>query len=1258
MTGDKIVRRLMMAVRVLTLIGAALSGGVWGVQAAPVLAPDACPCSLWTDHDAPAQPAVTEGQPIEVGIKFRSQVDGYITGLRFFKGAANIGTHTGHLWAADGTLLAEAVFVEETASGWQTVALPEPVYILSNTTYVASYYSANGYYAFTLDYFYWGGMVRAPLEAVAPNGEYEPNGVYRLGSSGFPTSGTVHNYWVDVVFDTTAPPDSAPPTVAATSPASGASDVIRTSNVTARFSEALDPATVTAGTVTLRDSGNNLLPAVVTYNAAAFRVTLDPLDPLSFGATYTVRILGGSSGVKDRAGNALAADYVWTFTTQVAPPTPPDDGSGGPILVIGSVDNPFGRYLGEILRAEGYTSFIVTDISLVNAARLADYEVVILGEMPLDHTQVTMLTDWVTAGGNLIAMRPDPQLAGLLGLTPIGGTLDNAYVLIDTAAGKPGEGLVGETIQYHGPADRYALNGAFSLAMLYSDAATPTAYPAVTLNQVGTQGGQAAAFTFDLARSVVYTRQGNPAWAGQERNGDTLIRSNDLFYGNAAFDPQSDWIDFDKIAIPQADEQQRLLTNLMLNLNFDQTPLPRLWYFPFDKRAVVIMTGDNHGTAGTTGRFETYRDESPVGCDVADWECIRSTGYIYPGQGIKNAEVIFYTSLGFEVAVHVNTNCQGYDAASLDSAFATQLAAFAAAYPGGQAPLTNRTHCVPWSDWATQAKVSLDHGVRFDTNYYYWPGDWIQDRIGLFTGSGLPMRFADLDGTLIDVYQSPTVMTDESEQDYPVTVDTLLNRALGAEGYYGAFTVNMHTDESTSSLSGAVIGSAKARNVPVVSARQMLLWLDGRAASRFDNLAWISPTLSFDLTPGPNTNGLRAMLPLHSAAGALSALTRNGSPVAYDTQTIKGVNYAVFDGAAGAYIATYGAPLPMTFASPTAGCDGRVPCYSALASALAATADDGTVQVLGAHNVASSLSTADGGTRSVTLTGESGSMPSINWTGGAGSLFNVGAGGITLKGVSVQSAGGGTLFNAAGAGQLLAYANHFGSGFTSACTGANCAAALLGHNWWGTSAYASKPSGLNDASWNMRLGAPITQWSEGSGSASVGDSFGTAEVSGGSGPIVMVNHGATSPFFVATEPNPCSHFFDVFALPGASGLWDLAVPINTSICAAAPVRMLYMPANRLDNASCDAPASGCWVNWTPAARVADQFVAQGVTTAVLNGTPFTAGSATGTSPTAIRLKALQARSAGGDLAVEWLVGFGGSIGGLGLVMLIKRRRRA
>ena len=130
-----------------------------------------------------------------------------------------------------------------------------------------------------------------------------------------------------------------------------------------------------------------------------------------------------------------------------------------------------------------------------------------------------------------------------------------------------------------------------------------------------------------------------------------------------------------------------------------------------------------------------------------------------------------------------------------------------------------------WSDWLTQATAELAKGIRFDTNYYYWPESWQQDRPGMFTGSGFPMRFAGTDGAMIDIYQAPTQMTDESGQTYPFTVNSLLDNAVGGPGFYGAFTANMHTDNAFSAGSDAIIASALARGVPVVSSKQMLTWL-------------------------------------------------------------------------------------------------------------------------------------------------------------------------------------------------------------------------------------------------------------------------------------------------------------------------------------------------------------------------------------------------------------------------------------------------
>src|SRR5690606_185815 len=142
------------------------------------------------------------------------------------------------------------------------------------------------------------------------------------------------------------------------------------------------------------------------------------------------------------------------------------------------------------------------------------------------------------------------------------------------------------------------------------------------------------------------------------------------------------------------------------------------------------------------------------------------------------------------------------------------------AYPSIPPLLTQRHHCIAWTDWASGAKTQLQNGMRLDTNYYYWPPGWALNRPGHFTGSAMPMRFADLDGSLIDVYKAPTQMTDESGQAYPFTSDALMDAAIGPEGFYGALTVNAHTDQSSSPVSDAVVPAALARGIPVVSSAQ------------------------------------------------------------------------------------------------------------------------------------------------------------------------------------------------------------------------------------------------------------------------------------------------------------------------------------------------------------------------------------------------------------------------------------------------------
>ena len=257
------------------------------------------------------------------------------------------------------------------------------------------------------------------------------------------------------------------------------------------------------------------LRAHVTYNATTTTATLTPTAGLASSTTYTATVKGGSNGVKSSSGDPLASDFSWSFTT-VAPVV--NNGPGGPILVITSSANPFSRYYGEILSAEGFNEYLLADISTVTSTTLANYDVAILGDMSLTSAQVSMLTTWVNGGGELIAMHPDKQLAGLLGLTSSTSVLSNSYLVVQTSTG-PGVGIVGQSIQFHGPADQYTLNGASSFATLYSNASTSTNSPAVTLVHSGSRPGCGIYLRSGALDYLYPARQSSLVGAGARRTG-------------------------------------------------------------------------------------------------------------------------------------------------------------------------------------------------------------------------------------------------------------------------------------------------------------------------------------------------------------------------------------------------------------------------------------------------------------------------------------------------------------------------------------------------------------------------------------------------------------------------------------------------------------------------------------------------------------------------------------------------------------------
>jgi hypothetical protein len=118
-------------------------------------------------------------------------------------------------------------------------------------------------------------------------------------------------------FSTGAMPDTTRPTVVSVSPLASATGVALAANLSATFSEALDPATVTASSFTLV-SGSGAVTGAVGYSGTV--ATFDPAAELAYGTLYTAQI---TTGVKDAAGNSLATAKVWAFTTIAEPDTVP-----------------------------------------------------------------------------------------------------------------------------------------------------------------------------------------------------------------------------------------------------------------------------------------------------------------------------------------------------------------------------------------------------------------------------------------------------------------------------------------------------------------------------------------------------------------------------------------------------------------------------------------------------------------------------------------------------------------------------------------------------------------------------------------------------------------------------------------------------------------------------------------------------------------------------------------------------------------------
>ena len=203
---------------------------------------------------------------------------------------------------------------------------------------------------------------------------------------------------------------------------------------------------------------------------------------------------------------------------------------------------------------------------------LEQYSAVILCGDNFSGSEVDLVESYVRRGGGVIAICPDGKLAALCGVERKSEIIHGGYIQVEEG-NEATAGVTSQSIQFHGSAFGYKVFDAKPVAWLDDHSVVGRSNLAIGTREI--EQGLISFWAFDLARSIAYTRQGNPQ-SPQE---------NDLLWGGRRTVNQFvNWIDLDRIEIPQADEHQKLFVNVLSTAAENARPLPTTLVFPLQCR--------------------------------------------------------------------------------------------------------------------------------------------------------------------------------------------------------------------------------------------------------------------------------------------------------------------------------------------------------------------------------------------------------------------------------------------------------------------------------------------------------------------------------------------------------------------------------------------------------------------------------------------------------------------------------------------------
>ncbi len=569
-----------------------------------------------------------------------------------------------------------------------------------------------------------------------------------------------------------------------------------------------------------------------------------------------------------------------------------------PILILASnVD--FGLYTAEILKAEGYNEFIIDSLNSgkISSSYLAHFDLVILPKCQIDPSSKKLIEKYVSDGGNLIAFRPDETLSSLFGIIPTGHNYVGGYIDIDSSTDQ-GKGITSEAMQFHGPSDVYTLSSAKSIATIFADNAANTGTPGVVSHTYGE--GHGIAFLYNLPKSIVYTRQGNPLFAGIEKDGILGLRAMDLFTDG--------WVDTSKNTLNQADQQMAFLSHCIESLSQYAKPLPHFWYFPDSLKCLVVL--DNDGEDNGENDFEAqFRDIDSMGAKM--------TIYIKDVDKVSKKWVDKWSAKGFEIAAHPDDTKEAKNPTwhRMDSVLGDIKKQIKSKY--GLTIRTNVNHWFVWTgknanetqNFAAQAQLEENHGIEMDANYAHYDinsnqGEHFLGPLGInqgnYMGSGLPMKFANAEGKTVNVYQRFNAVYDQqymeskAPDDFFYSFKGLMDRSLNDQ-IYDVISIKAHNNEYHFSKDPLLrmMAYATQNGIPVWTAKQLLEFLKMKDEASFTKISWSNNHLSFLLNSSlKHSNGLSFMIPADFDGRKIKSITIAGKNVPYSFKSTKGFEYA------------------------------------------------------------------------------------------------------------------------------------------------------------------------------------------------------------------------------------------------------------------------------------------------------------------------------------------------------------------------------